>query len=116
MGGVCELMASQALQQATVCQASISQNKVLARVTPIIECDAIVRCHSVCNDPCVVLHVGAQVSEFDSIYKLPVAVVPTNRSVSRTDNPDVVFRLEEYKWKVGGVTGVTGLMDGRMVG
>ncbi len=38
-------------------------------------------------------------SEFDSIYKLPVAVVPTNRTISRQDNPDVVFRVEKYKWK-----------------
>lgn len=45
---------------------------------------------------------ATEVSEFDSIYKLPVAVVPTNRALSRTDNPDVVFRLEQYKWKVGG--------------
>lgn len=43
---------------------------------------------------------ATEVSEFDSIYKLPVAVVPANRPVSRVDNPDVVFRLEEYKWKV----------------
>lgn len=42
---------------------------------------------------------STEVSEFDSIYKLPVAVVPTNRAVARTDNPDVVFRLEPYKWK-----------------
>lgn len=35
---------------------------------------------------------ATEVSEFDSIYKLPVAVVPTNRSIERTDNPDVVFR------------------------
>uniref|UniRef100_A0A7S0R9H9 Protein translocase subunit SecA n=1 Tax=Chlamydomonas leiostraca TaxID=1034604 RepID=A0A7S0R9H9_9CHLO len=42
---------------------------------------------------------ATEVSEFDSIYKLPVAVVPTNRGISRTDNPDVVFRLEQYKWK-----------------
>jgi preprotein translocase subunit SecA len=41
------------------------------------------------------------VSEFDSIYKLPVAVVPPNRQLLRQDNPDVVFRLEQYKWKVG---------------
>jgi preprotein translocase subunit SecA len=34
----------------------------------------------------------SQVSEFDGIYKLPVAVVPTNRTISRVDNPDVVFR------------------------
>jgi len=32
------------------------------------------------------------VSEFDGIYKLPVAVVPTNRTIARVDNPDVVFR------------------------
>ncbi len=43
---------------------------------------------------------ATEVSEFDSIYKLPVAVVPPNRTLQRTDNPDVVFRLEQYKWKV----------------
>jgi hypothetical protein len=42
---------------------------------------------------------ATEVSEFDGIYKLPVAVVPTNRAISRKDNPDVVFRLETYKWK-----------------
>ncbi|EFJ50912.1 hypothetical protein VOLCADRAFT_57571 [Volvox carteri f. nagariensis] len=42
---------------------------------------------------------ATEVSEFDSIYKLPVAVVPTNRTVSRKDNPDVVFRSVSYKWK-----------------
>jgi len=46
---------------------------------------------------------ATEVSEFDSIYKLPVAVVPSNRPVSRVDNPDVVFRLEQYKWKVRAV-------------
>jgi preprotein translocase subunit SecA len=35
---------------------------------------------------------ATEVSEFDGIYKLPVAVVPTNRSTLRKDNPDVVFR------------------------
>ena len=35
--------------------------------------------------------------EFDSIYKLPVTVVPTNQSVKRTDESDVVFRTEEGK-------------------
>jgi hypothetical protein len=35
---------------------------------------------------------ATEVSEFDGIYKLPVAVVPTNRIISRVDNPDVVFR------------------------
>lgn len=42
---------------------------------------------------------ATEVSEFDGIYKLPVAVVPTNRTISRADNPDVVFRLEQYKWR-----------------
>eukprot|EP00878_Enallax_costatus_P000382 GHUV01000467.1.p1 GENE.GHUV01000467.1~~GHUV01000467.1.p1 ORF type:complete len:1015 (+),score=343.35 GHUV01000467.1:196-3240(+) len=42
---------------------------------------------------------ATEVSEFDGIYKLPVDVVPTNRAISRVDNPDVVFRLEQYKWK-----------------
>jgi preprotein translocase subunit SecA len=42
---------------------------------------------------------ATEVSEFDGIYKLPVAVVPTNRTISRTDNPDVVFRTEQYKWR-----------------
>lgn len=31
-------------------------------------------------------------AEFSQIYNLPVTVVPPNRTVSRTDNPDVVFR------------------------
>ncbi|KAL6782036.1 SECA1 [Auxenochlorella protothecoides x Auxenochlorella symbiontica] len=38
-------------------------------------------------------------SEFESIYKLPVAVVPPNRSVARTDYSDVVFRQESGKWR-----------------
>lgn len=42
---------------------------------------------------------ATEVSEFDSIYKLPVAVVPTNRPVQRLDHPDVVYRLEKYKWR-----------------
>jgi hypothetical protein len=37
-----------------------------------------------------------EVSEFDSIYKLPVAVVPTNRPVQRKDNPDVVYKNEMW--------------------
>lgn len=32
--------------------------------------------------------------EFQSIYRLPVTVVPPNRTVARTDQPDVVFRNE----------------------
>lgn len=36
--------------------------------------------------------------EFQNIYKLPVTVVPTNQTVRRTDESDVVFRTEEGKW------------------
>lgn len=42
---------------------------------------------------------ATEVSEFDSIYKLSVSVVPSNRALSRQDNPDVVFRVAAYKWK-----------------
>lgn len=37
--------------------------------------------------------------EFKNIYKLDVLVVPTNRPCQRNDNPDVVFSVEEGKWK-----------------
>ncbi len=37
-------------------------------------------------------------AEFANIYDLPVTVVPTNRTVSRVDNPDVVFKTETGKW------------------
>lgn len=33
--------------------------------------------------------------EFQNIYKLNVTVVPTNQTVRRTDESDVVFRTEE---------------------
>lgn len=41
---------------------------------------------------------ATEAAEFSNIYNLPVTVVPTNRKVSRTDNPDVVFRVEGGKW------------------
>ena len=37
-------------------------------------------------------------AEFANIYDLPVTVVPTNRTISRVDNPDVVFKTETGKW------------------
>ncbi|KAK9821732.1 hypothetical protein WJX81_008527 [Elliptochloris bilobata] len=40
-----------------------------------------------------------EAAEFSQIYKLEVAVVPTNKATKRTDNPDVVFGKEEGKWK-----------------
>ncbi len=38
---------------------------------------------------------ATEADEFNSIYNLAVAVVPTNRSISRVDNADVVFRTEQ---------------------
>ena len=38
---------------------------------------------------------ATEASEFNSIYKLPVTVVPTNQEVRRTDESDVVFSQEE---------------------
>jgi len=35
-----------------------------------------------------------EAAEFSNIYMLEVTEVPTNRPLSRTDNPDVVFRSE----------------------
>lgn len=58
-------------------------------------CRRVVTCHPPRNFPKLAGMTGTaatEVSEFDGIYKLPVAVVPTNRQISRTDNPDVVFR------------------------
>ena len=37
--------------------------------------------------------------EFIKIYGLPVAVIPTHRAVARRDNPDVVYKTEEAKFR-----------------
>lgn len=42
---------------------------------------------------------ATEMAEFQSIYDLEVAVVPTNKEVKRDDSTDVVFRNEEGKWK-----------------
>ena len=39
-----------------------------------------------------------EITEFNNIYELQVQVVPTNRTVSREDSTDVVFRSETGKW------------------
>ena len=39
-----------------------------------------------------------EASEFDKIYKLEVVVIPTNRSMSRKEYPDVVYRTEKEKY------------------
>ncbi|MCP3981985.1 MAG: preprotein translocase subunit SecA [bacterium] len=36
--------------------------------------------------------------EFDKIYELEVAAIPTNRPLLRVENPDVIYRTEPEKW------------------
>ncbi len=36
--------------------------------------------------------------EFDKIYKLEVVVIPTNKTLLRKENPDVVYRTEKEKY------------------
>ncbi|MCL2878473.1 MAG: accessory Sec system translocase SecA2 [Acidobacteria bacterium] len=40
---------------------------------------------------------ATQAAEFFQIYKLEVAVIPTNRPVIRIDHPDMIFRTREEK-------------------
>ncbi len=40
-----------------------------------------------------------EAAEFDKIYKLDVTVIPTNRPLIRIENPDVVYRTEEEKFR-----------------
>jgi preprotein translocase subunit SecA len=39
-----------------------------------------------------------EASEFESIYKLEIVVVPTNRTMQRLENPDVVYRTAKEKY------------------
>ncbi len=39
-----------------------------------------------------------EASEFESIYKLDIVVIPTNRPLLRIENPDVVFRTAKEKY------------------
>jgi preprotein translocase subunit SecA len=39
-----------------------------------------------------------EASEFDSIYKLDIVVIPTNRIMQRIENPDVVYRTAKEKY------------------
>ncbi len=39
-----------------------------------------------------------EASEFDSIYKLEIVVIPTNRQMLRIENPDVVYRTAKEKY------------------
>jgi len=37
--------------------------------------------------------------EFDKVYKLEVASIPTNKPMIRKDLPDLIYKTEEAKWK-----------------
>jgi preprotein translocase subunit SecA len=39
-----------------------------------------------------------EATEFDKIYKLDVVVIPTNKTLRRVENPDVVYRTEKEKY------------------
>ncbi len=39
-----------------------------------------------------------EATEFDNIYKLEVTVIPTNRTLLRIENPDIVYRTEKEKY------------------
>ena len=40
-----------------------------------------------------------EAAEFQKIYNLDVTVIPTNRALIRNENPDVVYRTEEEKFR-----------------
>ena len=40
-----------------------------------------------------------EATEFHAIYKLEVMVIPTNRSLIRTEHPDVIYRTEAEKFQ-----------------
>ncbi len=40
-----------------------------------------------------------EAAEFDKIYKLDVVVIPTNRALIRKENPDIVYRTEDEKFR-----------------
>jgi preprotein translocase subunit SecA len=39
-----------------------------------------------------------EAAEFDKIYRLEVVVIPTNRTLLRIENPDIVYRTEKEKY------------------
>ena len=39
-----------------------------------------------------------EAAEFDKIYKLEIVVIPTNRTLRRLENPDVVYRTSKEKY------------------
>jgi preprotein translocase subunit SecA len=55
-----------------------------------------------------------EAAEFDKIYKLEVVAIPTNKTLIRIENPDVVYRTEREKFEAA----VNGIIqeDGSRVG
>jgi preprotein translocase subunit SecA len=39
-----------------------------------------------------------EATEFDKIYKLEVVVIPTNKTMLRIENPDIIYRTEKEKY------------------
>src|SRR5689334_24147911 len=39
-----------------------------------------------------------EAEEFEKIYKLEVVVIPTNKTLLRIENPDIVYRTEKEKY------------------
>jgi preprotein translocase subunit SecA len=39
-----------------------------------------------------------EATEFDKIYKLEVVVIPTNKTLLRIENPDIIYRTEKEKY------------------
>jgi preprotein translocase subunit SecA len=42
---------------------------------------------------------ATEADEFQTIYNLPVNEIPTNKTLVRLENPDVIYRTAEEKWK-----------------
>ena len=42
---------------------------------------------------------ATEADEFQAIYNLPVNEIPTNQTLIRLENPDVIYRTAEEKWK-----------------
>src|ERR1700693_3250323 len=57
---------------------------------------------------------NTEAAEFDKIYKLEVVAIPTNKTLIRIENPDVVYRTEAEKFEAA----VNGIIqeDGTRVG
>jgi len=40
-----------------------------------------------------------QLAEFEQVYKLGVAEIPTNAEMIRVDEQDLIYKAEDAKWK-----------------